>query len=218
MRERFFREVTMGVTQMTVLESGAGLLPFTRRVPPPLKPLITPTGPTSSEAPINPATQLRGWITLLLGRSERAVPIGLDEEGYVDVAGQRCAEEAPPFLRMTSRLARFERQRRAARMCERRLEEEGPKGRALRMQRAQCEHLLKVAHESRMRLRDEAWALGGRYHEFGVDAERVEPAVTEAVDRMLQLVAVSDRQAESALAHDLVRWGQQGYHAAASRA
>jgi hypothetical protein len=208
----------MGVTQLPGFENGIGVIPITRRAASPIQPAEPRQAAVHPGTSASPANQLRGWITVLLGGATDATSTAPDEEHYLDAGGQPCLEELPPVLRVTNRLARFERQRRAAVACERRLEEEAPQGRAQRIHRAQCEHQLKVAHESRMRLRDEAWALGGHYYQHGVDAARVAVTVAEAVGRMLDLVAVSDRTVESALAHDLVRWGQQGYQAAAARA
>jgi len=159
--------------------------------------------------------QLRGWIALLLGRRHDHDAIAISGgAGYTDVAGNRCANDAPPLLRLASRLARFERQRLAAAACERCVDTRTPEDRDRPTRRAEGDHLHKRLQECRAQLRDEAWAVGGRYREMGVRPGDISRTLVGAVDRTLQLVAVADRPAASALRRELVRRGLQGYHAA----
>jgi hypothetical protein len=143
--------------------------------------------------------QLRGWIALLLGRRQDDDAIAISGgAGYMDVAGNRCANDAPPLLRLASRLARFERQRLAVAACEGRVD---------------GDHLHKRLQECGVQLRDDAWAVGGHYREMGIRPDDISRTLARAVDRTLQLVAVADRPAASALRRELVRRGLQGYHA-----
>lgn len=167
------------------------------------------SNPTAS-----PGAQLRSWIALLLREfGHGPVPVALSQ-GYCDADGRRCTEEDPPPLRFASRLARFERRRRALVEFDQRIRHHTSEDRERRARPAEREHLVKTLYESRARLRDEAWVLGVHYHQTGIRPDQITITLVAAVDRALQLVAVADHEVVFALLRDLVRRGLQGYHAA----
>ncbi len=165
----------------------------------------------------NPAAhagaQLRGWIALLLRGLEHGTASALSQ-GYTGADGTRCSEDDPPRLRLASRLARFERQRRLLEKFDLRGWYPGSEDEERPSQLAEHEHLLKALYESRTCLLNAAWMLGAHFQQTGIRPDRIEKTLVTAVDRTLQLVAVTDHDLASALVRDLVRRGRQGYHAA----
>jgi len=182
----------------------------------------TPAAPARhvvrSRTPIaNPAAhagaQLRGWIGLLLRGLEHGTASALSQ-GYTDADGRRCSEDDPPRLRLASRLARFEGQRRLLEEFDLRGWYHGSEDEDRPSQLAEHEHLLTALYESRTRLLNAAWMLGAHFHKTGIRADRIATTLGAAVGRTLQLVAVADHDLASALVRDLVRRGRQGYNAA----
>ncbi len=167
--------------------------------------------PVANPAP-HAGAQLRGWIALLLRGLEHGTASALSQ-GYTDADGRRCGEDDPPRLRLASRLARFERQRRLLEEFDLRGWYHGPEHEERASQLAENEHLVKALYESRTRLLDAAWMLGAHFQQTGIQPDRIDQTLVAAVDRTIHLVAVTDRDLASALVRDLVRRGRQGYHA-----
>lgn len=165
----------------------------------------------------NPAAhagaQLRGWIALLLRGLEHGTA-SASSQGYTGADARWCSEEDPPRLRLASRLARFERQRRLLEEFEGRDRHFGSEDEKRPSQLAEHEHLVRALFESRTRLLHAAWILGAHFQQTGIQPDRIATTLAAAVDRTLQLVAVADHDVAVALVRDLLRRGQQGYHAA----
>lgn len=180
----------------------------------------TPSQPgvaSSTDAADQGPSELREWISLLLGRSDRAVPLPLASDRGIDVTfGAAQVDDGPAFVRLTSRLARPDRSRRAATLCVPPRLADAPSESTYGARRMRCEHLSKVARESRLQLRDQASALGAHYRAIGVTADQIGSAAAGAVGRALALVPVTDRCVAEALRRDLVRWTRRGYETGAS--